>query len=735
MFRILVSVLTAALMLSAYGWSSRFDLSVLAADDNASSVTQESRLPETADGPGPTSETEVQAPEPENPDGRVPLDERRLNSRVSLSYLVVSLSNILNNRDRLNITQVCQAIRANLDQSPDSLDPAVVELLSNIFRNFSPHKISLEQIELLEKIYDQKITDSLEASYKTGRTGQDGPLSYFGSAVKESLTPYSDYYTGEQEYRNLLKPEVWTLTDDEVIEFNVSAAGFLARAWRLLDGYVRPGEKKLIPTAVLSYNKLFESSSPGFILTGLINLENEMGIYPPYWFYRGYYHLIADQPGETEECFRKFEAMWRPVIVKDPMCSDAAKFLMLFSLNRGDTEVAKRYAELVIKYSDPNNWLNIALAGVVYDELGESKKAEAAFQTNIDNGRGILASSLALDKLKQGEKAGIGIREYTEMQLKTHDLKEVDVIRDFAEKGNFIAQFCLGFMFQNGEGVIEDRREALNWYRLSAEQGYASAQLALAVKYHAGDGTPQDAQEAAKWYALAAAQGLVAAKTNLGLMYLVGAGVTLDMAEGVNLIREAADLGDPQAEFALGGLYFTGRGLPQNTDQGLKWCRLAAVKGYADAQYELGEFYLKGQYLDQDPTEAAKWLLLASDQNQLVAQNALAQMYYEGRGVEKDPAEAVRRFRQAAEQGYVKAQTNLGLMYRDGQGVTRDNAEAMSWYLKAAEQGDAEAQFFLGQMFEAGEGAAENQAEAVKWYQKAADQGYSQAQARLRSIK
>jgi S1-C subfamily serine protease len=65
-------------------------------------------------------------------------------------------------------------------------------------------------------------------------------------------------------------------------------------------------------------------------------------------------------------------------------------------------------------------------------------------------------------------------------------------------------------MYRLGEGVPEDDKEAVKWYRLAADQGFALAQLSLAFMYEWGEGVPEDFIEAYKWYNLAAAQGLEA---------------------------------------------------------------------------------------------------------------------------------------------------------------------------------------------------------------------------------
>ena len=97
-----------------------------------------------------------------------------------------------------------------------------------------------------------------------------------------------------------------------------------------------------------------------------------------------------------------------------------------------------------------------------------------------------------------------------------------------AKAGDALAQNSLGFMYNNGNGVLQDYKEAAKWYRLAAEQGIDSAQTNLGNKYKFGEGVLQDYKEAVKWYRLAAEQGSAAAQTNLGFMYQSGVGVLQD---------------------------------------------------------------------------------------------------------------------------------------------------------------------------------------------------------------
>tara|TARA_R100000306_G_C4270928_1_gene90124 strand:- start:110 stop:517 length:408 start_codon:yes stop_codon:yes gene_type:complete len=76
-----------------------------------------------------------------------------------------------------------------------------------------------------------------------------------------------------------------------------------------------------------------------------------------------------------------------------------------------------------------------------------------------------------------------------------------------AEQGSDRAQFNLGVMYDEGEGVEQDYEEAANWYRKAAEHGHPEAQYNLAAMYYEGDGVEQDYEEALKWSLKSAKQG------------------------------------------------------------------------------------------------------------------------------------------------------------------------------------------------------------------------------------
>ena len=50
--------------------------------------------------------------------------------------------------------------------------------------------------------------------------------------------------------------------------------------------------------------------------------------------------------------------------------------------------------------------------------------------------------------------------------------KALKIFKTLAEQGDARAQARLGFLYNNGEGVIKDDSEAAKWYHKAAEQGH-----------------------------------------------------------------------------------------------------------------------------------------------------------------------------------------------------------------------------------------------------------------------
>ena len=76
-----------------------------------------------------------------------------------------------------------------------------------------------------------------------------------------------------------------------------------------------------------------------------------------------------------------------------------------------------------------------------------------------------------------------------------------------AEQGDPSAQFYLGLLYENGDGVPRDFSKAREWYQKAAAQGEAKAQFYLGMQSAYGEGGPMDLVQAYMWYSLAAGNG------------------------------------------------------------------------------------------------------------------------------------------------------------------------------------------------------------------------------------
>jgi TPR repeat protein/uncharacterized membrane protein YhaH (DUF805 family) len=214
-----------------------------------------------------------------------------------------------------------------------------------------------------------------------------------------------------------------------------------------------------------------------------------------------------------------------------------------------------------------------------------------------------------------------------------------------------MAQNNLGARYYHGQGIEQDYKQAIYWFRKSAEQGFAEAQHYFGICLEKGQGIEQDYKQAVYWYLKAAEQGYANAQTSIGACYYNGKGVEKDYKKAMYWFHKADEQGDAESQFDIGLCYYNGQGVEKNYEQAVYWFSKAAEHGNADAQCNLGTCYASGQ------------------------------------GVAKDYKKAVYWCRKAAEQGITTAQYNLSCAYYYGQGVTVDYVEAYKWLVLAEKSG------------------------------------------------
>jgi TPR repeat protein len=183
-------------------------------------------------------------------------------------------------------------------------------------------------------------------------------------------------------------------------------------------------------------------------------------------------------------------------------------------------------------------------------------------------------------------------------------------VQDFekaAALGSVFATTNLGWLYESGQGVAKDYREARRWYEKGAQSGDAGAMTSLGLLYWRGQGVPRDYAEARRWYEQAAEKGNADGMTNLGLMYRSGEGVPKDYAAARLWFEQAASLGERSAINWLGVMYNNGEGVPQDYTEARRWYEKAAALGESWAMFNIGLMYEFGQGVSLNKSEARNW--------------------------------------------------------------------------------------------------------------------------------
>jgi TPR repeat protein len=109
--------------------------------------------------------------------------------------------------------------------------------------------------------------------------------------------------------------------------------------------------------------------------------------------------------------------------------------------------------------------------------------------------------------------------------------------------GDEYAQNNLGLMYRQGNGVLEDNKEAAKWFQKAVAQGSPEGMTNLAMLYATGEGMPQNCGEAAKLYSAALDKKFAPAACRLAELYVKGCGVPQDLDKARKLCKEGYQAG------------------------------------------------------------------------------------------------------------------------------------------------------------------------------------------------
>jgi TPR repeat protein len=234
---------------------------------------------------------------------------------------------------------------------------------------------------------------------------------------------------------------------------------------------------------------------------------------------------------------------------------------------------------------------------------------------------------------------------------------------------------------------LENRPEAIKWYRKAAEHGDATAGVSLGFYYYYGLGVSRDISEGVKWYKFAAEHGVMEAARYLGMHYdSHGALVPHDWKEAEKWFRMAAEKGDGYSASVL-SQYFKQPDI-KRFDEAIKWCRIAIDSGIWDESRLVSLEDLKKR--DDDYKVSFEAHRKAAEQGDAIAQFKLGFAYAIGTGTSMNSVESAKWLRRSADQGNTGAQGMLGMAYANGEGVPKDQVMAYMWLNLAAASGKSE---------------------------------------------
>lgn len=146
--------------------------------------------------------------------------------------------------------------------------------------------------------------------------------------------------------------------------------------------------------------------------------------------------------------------------------------------------------------------------------------------------------------------------------------------------GNSVAQLQKGLsLMQAGQ-----KEQAASLIRLSANQGQPAAQYYLGHMYENGDGVQADSLQARKLTEMAAQSGHRIAMYDVALYYIEGkGGVDINMNTAAQWFRKAADYGMVDAQYNLAVLHERGTGVARNLAESYVWFTIAGANGDQDS--------------------------------------------------------------------------------------------------------------------------------------------------------
>jgi TPR repeat protein len=305
--------------------------------------------------------------------------------------------------------------------------------------------------------------------------------------------------------------------------------------------------------------------------------------------------------------------------------------------------------------------------------------------------------------------------QYSQDKNYSEALKWIELGFDKGHKGP-CARY-LGWMNENGWGVVKDLNKAFYYYKIAAENDDATGMNNLGWFYMKGTGTIENKEIGYNWIKKSSELQNSYGLNSMGLLYLNGNYVKLDYSLAKQYFEnaiEAKGKGKEMAYSNLGWMYESGKGVELDVNKAIELYK-KSDNGYANSR--LGRIYSNEKNTLHDYSKAIIYFERAIELGSSDAMQYLGWMYDKGKGVTQSNSKAFELYKQSADLNNANGLWNLAVCYKNGIGTTKSLSFYQYFSKKAANKNHKMAinnvayDYFNGR-----NGFAENIDSALKYY-------------------
>lgn len=297
----------------------------------------------------------------------------------------------------------------------------------------------------------------------------------------------------------------------------------------------------------------------------------------------------------------------------------------------------------------------------------------------------------------------------------------IEELQRLAEQGDVEAQYYLGIMYSDGDGIQRDYKKGFFWCEKAALQGYPEAQFVVADMYECGDGVERNIEKAIEWYKKAAENDNDDAKSELIRLYgrgkLNNYNIDKYVAWGVNVIKEKYDftLINGLVDIFKKGFYNIAdyfQSVPQYLIELVEKNDLCSLEAFQLIALLFQKKVISEKLYTRIFKIFEQWMI-----EDVHGEWLLAEMYEKGDIIKQDYLKAFKLYEDAALKGDGDSGWKLAGLYGRGLGVALDHEKEVYWLTQAMKHGSDDAIFNLAYCYLAGDGVRQDYKKAIELFE------------------